>query len=513
MLYVSIFVELLRARPALVVWGAALLQAAIWTLVPTLFYLAPPGDLPTVLAVGHELQLGTDFGPPLAFWLAEVAFVMTGGHVFGVYLLSQVCVVIAYSAVFALGRSIVGAHHAALAVLMMAGIAVFTLPTPEFRPAILAMPLWAIILLHYWRAVGEQQRGYWLALAVEIGLLLLTTYSGLLLLGLLALFTVANKRARATLRTTEPWLAVFVVVILLFPHLLWLTKTGGDLPSLRGWGTPQSIFGSFTLWLRQLIYIVAAHIGLLILLALVSGRLRRHDPSPVIARLPVDTFARQYVYFFAIAPVVAASIVVLVLGWSAPIGGLAPLVLLSGLAIVVATGDDIELKHHHAVIAAWFAILFVPPVMAVLALAVLPWIGIDLNVNLPAKAMASFFADNFQRRVGKPLPIVAGEPRIAALIALDSASRPSLLLDATPERSPWVTVNDIKVKGGIVVWPTTDTAGAPPADVKARFPDLIPELPRAFERRVQGQLTLLRLGWGVIRPQSQHSQQPPAAAP
>jgi Dolichyl-phosphate-mannose-protein mannosyltransferase len=513
MLYVSIFVELLRARPALVVGGAALLQAAIWTLVPTLFYLAPPGDLPTVLAVGHELQLGTDFGPPLAFWLAEVAFVMTGGHVFGVYLLSQICVLIAYWAVFALGRSIVGAHHAALAVLLMAGIAVFTLSTPEFGPAILAMPLWAIILLHYWRAVGEQQRGYWLALAVEIGLLLLTTYSGLLLLGLLALFTITNKRARASLRTTEPWLAVFVVVILLFPHLLWLTETGGDLPSLRGWGTPQSILGNFTAWLRQLISIIAAHLGLLILVALVSGRRRRHDPSPVIARLPIDTFARQYVYFFAIAPVAAASLVVLVLGWSTPIGGLGAIVLLSGLAVVVAAGDDIELKHHHAVIAAWFVVLAVPAIMAVLGLAVLPWMGIDLSVNLPARTMASFFADNFQRRVGKPLPIVAGDARIAALIALDSNGRPSLFLDATPNRSPWVTVNDIKEKGGIVVWPTMDTAGAPPADVKARFPDLIPELPRAFERRVQGQLPLLRLGWGVIRPQSQASQQPPAATP
>ena len=71
-------------------------------------------------------------------------------------------------------------------------------------------------------------------------------------------------------------------------------------------------------------------------------------------------------------------------------------------------------------IAAWFAVLFAPPIMAVLALVVLPWIGFDLNVNLPAKTMASFFADSFQRRVGKSLPIVAGEPRMAALIALIS---------------------------------------------------------------------------------------------
>ena len=79
MLYVSIFVELLRSRPALAVWLAALLQAALWTLVPTLFYWGPPGDVPFVLAVGHEFQLGTYLGPPLAFWLAEVAFDLTGG--------------------------------------------------------------------------------------------------------------------------------------------------------------------------------------------------------------------------------------------------------------------------------------------------------------------------------------------------------------------------------------------------------------------------------------------------
>ena len=53
MLYVSIVVELLRARPAVAVAIAALLQAAVWTLVPTLFYAAPPGDVPIVLAVGH----------------------------------------------------------------------------------------------------------------------------------------------------------------------------------------------------------------------------------------------------------------------------------------------------------------------------------------------------------------------------------------------------------------------------------------------------------------------------
>src|SRR5262245_5716412 len=103
MLYVSIFVELLRSRPALAVWLAALMQGALWLFVPVLFYWAPPGDVSAVITVGHEFQLGTYLGPPLAFWLAEIAYDVAG--MFGVYLLSQTCVVVTYWAVFSLGRS------------------------------------------------------------------------------------------------------------------------------------------------------------------------------------------------------------------------------------------------------------------------------------------------------------------------------------------------------------------------------------------------------------------------
>src|SRR5271167_1671517 len=82
MLYVSILVELLRSRPALAVWLAALAQGLLWTLVPTMFYAGPPGDLPLTLAIGHEFQLGSYLGPPLAFWLAELAYDLAGRHLF-----------------------------------------------------------------------------------------------------------------------------------------------------------------------------------------------------------------------------------------------------------------------------------------------------------------------------------------------------------------------------------------------------------------------------------------------
>jgi hypothetical protein len=68
----------------------------------------------------------------------------------------------------------------------------------------------------------------------------------------------------------------------------------------------------------------------------------------------------------------------------------------------------------------------------VAAIAALPWVGIDLAINQPAGAIARFFADSFERRIGKPLPIVAGDLRAAALIGLGAPSRPQVYFTAAP---------------------------------------------------------------------------------
>jgi hypothetical protein len=268
--------------------------------------------------------------------------------------------------------------------------------------------------------------------------------------------------------------------------------------------TPEAVVGNFIAWSRQITLIIAAHAGQIVLVALVAGwPWPRQEPAPVIVRRDLDPFARQFVYFFALTPAFAGTLVAVLIGWSGPVGGIAPLVILSGLFVVVAAGDAIAFSRQHVVIAAWFGLLIIPPIMTVAALVILPWLNVDLKVNYPAQAMGRFFSESFERRTSVPLQIVTGDPRTAALVALGAASRPSLFLSATPERSPWVTPEAIKSKGAIVVWPTSDTAGTPPPEIKEKFPDLVPEVPRAFERPVQGRLPLPRIGWAVIRPQAQ----------
>src|SRR3978361_2456860 len=100
MRFTSLIIELIGAGPRLIVWLVVLLQAALWLFLPLLLYRSPPGDLATVLAYGREFQVGTDLGPPLAFWLADIAFRAADNHIFGVYLLAQLCFIATFLALY-----------------------------------------------------------------------------------------------------------------------------------------------------------------------------------------------------------------------------------------------------------------------------------------------------------------------------------------------------------------------------------------------------------------------------
>jgi 4-amino-4-deoxy-L-arabinose transferase-like glycosyltransferase len=500
--YVSLIIEFLRGRPVVVFWTVALTQAAIWTLIPSLFYSAPPGDVPLLLAIGHEFVLGSYLGPPLAFWLGEIAFRLLG--IFGLYLLAQACIVTAYWAVFKLGSAIVGTKHAVLGVLLMIGIAAFTVPSPDFGPAVLAAPLWALALLHYWRAVGEGKRGAWFLLALFLGLLVLTSYAGLILIALMVVFTFATARGRQTLRDPEPWLAVLLFAIVVFPHGAWL-QTGYEL-IVSGFNEGVALAGGMkpAAWLWAAL--VFSHLGLFLLVVLASGwpghGRRWRDRAPEFTRAPVEILARSYVYFFALAPGLCAVAIAFAAGKLGPLDRVAPLLVLSGLAVIVLAGDQVLLYRERLVSSAWAGLLVVPPALVVLGLSILPWtFAVDQKIAQPANAEGRFFADNFQRRTGKPLTYVTGDIRLAPLVAMVAPSRPHVYFDWAPQRSPWATTADIYKNGGVLVWPATDSAGTPPAVLKLQFPAMVPEVPRAFARSVQGVLPLIRIGWAVVRPQ------------
>src|SRR5580704_3757513 len=345
MFYVPLYIEALRSRPRPVFWVAVLAQAALWLAVPTLFYAAPPSDLAHLLAVAHNPPLRPDVGPPLAYWLADFAFRSAG--MFGIYLLAQVCVVAAFWCVFALGRAMVGPTHAVMAVLLMVGIFTFGVPTPEFGPAILAMPFWAATALLCWRAVTEKRRAYWYAFAVAAACLLIATEYALIFVAVLILFTIASRRGRAAAQTFEAWIAWAAVAGMVYVHFELIERAGFVLkPTIGRLRIAGAAAGNTEAWFRLVGVLILAHAGLIVLVALAFGWPRRGSaPAPAIARAPVTPSTLNFVKIFAFGPVLLTTIVAVLASFRLAIADAAPLLLFSGLAVVVFAGNSIELHH------------------------------------------------------------------------------------------------------------------------------------------------------------------------
>ena len=286
MRFTSLVVELIRTRPRLVVWIVVLAQAALWLIVSLLFYRSPPSDLAMVLAYGREYQVGTELGPPLAFWLADIAFRAAGDHMFGVYLLAELCSIASFWSLYLLARTVVGGQQAVLAVLLTMTVAAFSSPGVEFGPLVLARPLWAMLLLHSWHLIGQDRRNAWFAWSIDAGLLLLTTSAAILLLILVAGFALATERGRRLLMSFDPLYALLVIVVLALPYLICLIRADTlTLPSLPG---IAELSGRALHWAWLVAGLLLAMSGIVILVAFNTGWFSRiPEEAPIIYRPPV----------------------------------------------------------------------------------------------------------------------------------------------------------------------------------------------------------------------------------
>ena len=161
------------------------------------------------------------------------------------------------------------------------------------------MPLWALALLHFWRAIGLDQRGYWYALAVDIGLLLLTTYMGLILLVPAFVFAFVTGRGTMQLRTMHPWIAGLIVVFMLFPHLVWIDQASGVAwPTLSQAFSAEAISKNLYSWLRLIGILSVSHAGLIILVAVASNVTRvRNAPAAIVGAAASRSVRKKFRLF------------------------------------------------------------------------------------------------------------------------------------------------------------------------------------------------------------------------
>ncbi len=507
--------DAIERHPAGMFLAFLALHAAVWSALPALFFLNLPLDLIEGLLFGREWQLGYDKLPPLPWWLLAATYRVFGPDLF-FYVLSQAFVVATFAMVWLLARQLAGPVGALVAVLILDGLHYFTFTAPKFNHDVAQLPFWAMTGYAYWAALRQGRTAHWVLLGFAVGMSFWAKYFAVVQVAPLMLFGLFDRDARRTLLTPGPWIAVAVALLVMAPHLIWLVQN--DFLPL---GYAEARASNFKQALDYLTkpsrFVLAQLLFLLPSLVMAAAYLRRDTAvrnSTSIARPRPDAFDRRIISLLTFGP--AATIVLLSIGTGRDTVDLwgYPLWLFLGVWIVL-NARPLDRMTLWRIVFLWAACFIGTAGLFAINYGVLPRYKENYTAILyPGDQLAAEMSRRFRTLTGRPLAYLVGPMWEGGNVAHYAPEHPRVLIDASPLRTPWIDLGDLRTKGAVLIWPRDFyRPGLPP-----EYRDLIEDA------EVQPALTLpmrlgpgdVQIGWALLRPRpvvaDQQASQPAAPA-
>jgi 4-amino-4-deoxy-L-arabinose transferase-like glycosyltransferase len=484
----------IESRPRTAFGGFLALHFIIWTALPTLLYANLPLDLIEALTYGREWQVGYDKLPPLPWWLVEIMYQLFGTDA-AYYALAQAAVIVAFVAVWATARPLVGSTGALVAVLIIDGMHYFQYTAVKFNHDVVQLPFWALAGYAFHAALKRGRPGHWLLLGFAIGGALWAKYFVFLLMTTYALFLLFDRDARRALATPGPYLALAVALIIIAPHLMWLFQTD-FLPLAYGEARASQVRGWFDHFVHPAIF-TASQIFFALPSLFIAAAL--FWPRP-LSRLQIaaDSFDFRIVTILAFGPgIVMIALTALSGRGTVSMWGY-PLWLFLGLWIVMVARAALDADRIKRIVALWGVVFASLALVFIANYSVLPLIDHRYRaVFYPGDKLAAALTQRFHEATGQKLRYVIGSMWDGGNLAHYSPDQPQVLIDGLPRRAPWIDLNDLRAKGAVVVWTSGDTEHLPPqfaaiaGSAEVGTPFTLP--PRRGD-------TILHVGWAILMP-------------
>lgn len=468
--FLSRAVNVARRRPGAVLAWVLGLHLVIWTVLPILVCNNLQLDLAEDLALGKEWQLGYWKHPPLPWWLADLAYRLTG-QIESVYVLGPLAAVLCLYFVWRFGRDVADPFVALLAVLALEGLHFFNFSVVKFAHDQVQLPFWALTGWFFYRAVTTARTRDWILAGAFLALAFWSKYAAFALAATLGLVLLFDPDARQAWRTPGPYVMAVAFLAVLAPNLWWLAEHGFqpflyvDERAKEAAHWYQAVLYPLRWSVSQLFYLLPV-IGLIALLYGVRWPQRRPLGS---------AFARRYVTALALGPFLFTTVVAILAGrlpvamWGYPLWSFAPLAFLMWFAPPL---EGVTLRRF----AAAFAVVFVALPLAYAADEQLEPLLRDRQkaTHFPGRQMAAVITAEWRRQFGTPLRYVAGAPLkggagefAANNLAVYSPDRPRVIVHGDPALSPWIDRADVERQGAVLIW---QGAARLPAALRARFP-------------------------------------------
>ena len=240
-----------------------LFHLLVWTLVPTLSNVNLPLDTIEALAWGSNLEWGFNKHPPLSAILVEFIYLIFGSQDWSYYLLSQICVIIAFIFVWKFSEEIFDDKiYSLISLFLLEGIYFYNFTTPEFNVNVCQLPFWALTVYYFWKSLNNNKKKDWLLFGIFSALGFLSKYLFIYLL--LAIFIYFLFNIKKNKKIIIPYFSSIIIsLIILIPHFIWLVQN--DFTTIMyGFGRTGIDENNFSNYIINPTIFILKQIGILI---------------------------------------------------------------------------------------------------------------------------------------------------------------------------------------------------------------------------------------------------------
>ena len=441
-------------------WLFLFAHVLVWTFIPAAVSDSLGLDQAETAFWGHEWSLGTTKHPPLPAWVSEMATHVFGCTVWGQFLIAQIAVAAAFWAVWKLASEMLPPQAALFAVCLLECCPFTTFKSLHLNNNVGLLPCWAFCILFLYRAIQTQRLRYWLLVGIWLGLGMLTKYTTGMLALVLLVFGFLNADTRKCWRSPGPYFAVALAGLIFFPHFHWVASHDFCTVRYIGKRVPEEFSWISHLWFPlEFLFSQTAMISTLLISAvsLVDWPVRMR-----FSNLP-NRLRRGFLAAMFLSPIVLHLILSFLFGLHIEPHYGSPLWMLLGIFILMFFQFKTDEMNWKRAWWTWTLVVSLTVVGWTSSRLVQPYVDRTPRVLFPSHELAECVNQIWTDRFHRPLPIIAGDYFVAGNIAFANPNRPRVyqsvggdINEMAEGDCPWITLEDFRRVGGIVVWDRKD---------------------------------------------------------
>ena len=402
---------------------------SVWTLVPTLSNVNLPLDTIEALAWGSNLDWGFNKHPPLSAVIIEFIYLIFGSHDWAYYLLSQVCVIIAFIYVWKFSEEIFEKKiYSLISLFLLEGIYFYNFTTPEFNVNICLLPFWALTVYYFWKGFNNNKKLDWLLFSIFSALGFLSKYFFIYLL--LAIFIYFLFNLKKNKKLIIPYFSsILISLIILTPHFIWLIKNdfvtityGFTRTGLAEHNFLDNIINPLTFVFKQIVILIPFFLMFLVLLKKIKLKIKNNFKNK----------KTLFLIFINFLPLILILMTVIFTGAKIRTMWMTPFYLFFGVLLIHIYKKDILLNKLKK-----FSLLFLFFLILSPAIYLMTFLSDDTKrTDYPGKEIARLVQNKWNENFTNEIKIVVGDEWYAGNLSYHLYSRPTWinsLEDKIPE--------------------------------------------------------------------------------